>query len=630
MTFLNNKIIVTTLLILTINLFSYTAIAGFLDMPDLSETPTLERKSMLRDIDIPPVSDRNPDPNAGPRLAVSEFRIQGLVEYPDLGITREALNRLVEGIRFNLMAEGKLLESGYSLEELGDLSDLLVDIEEETMERHVTPLEVQKLVWLIRDQRSKRGITLGQIETIADEITRFYRKRGFILAKAYIPKQQVRDGIVNLTLLLGMLGEVEVIGNDMYSERTIASVFDGMLSTPVTHAAVEENLYLINDFPGIVVDGFFEQGHQVGDTKLNINVKDEQKFYSNIRIDNHGTKETGLYRLYLDGQVNNLLGFADYLNVSILSASSPSNTNYWRINYETSFFSPRIKLILDASQNQFVVDQSSGFGSLPLNGVVDVYDIIAQYILQRSRTQNHKVELKYDEISSDLKLGDINTDALDEKLNNTTLTYYFDILEEKNRRLHQGSVRWVNGNIVIGLSDNQDENYNILVADYSLLAFMKLPWVDANTKLIFRTAAQYSGTSLSSIMRAPLGGPTRARAFPINTFTVDDGIYFGVDWVFNSPTFMDVNLGPVNLRRLIQPFVFADYAYGQQYILFEGVNDVTGQFADVGFGLKFAYTADFHGNLQFAFPVSQKVDSIDGIGEEEGMRVVFDFQYRIF
>jgi len=123
-------------------LISFPVSAGFLDMPEIIESPELEKKSMLRDIDIPGVKDRNPDPTAGPRLAVKEFRIQGLVEYPELGITRKEINKLVEKIRFDLMAEDKLLDSGYTLDELGGLSDLLVDIEEDTVKRHVTPIEV--------------------------------------------------------------------------------------------------------------------------------------------------------------------------------------------------------------------------------------------------------------------------------------------------------------------------------------------------------------------------------------------------------------------------------------------------------------------------------------------------------
>src|SRR5690606_21573660 len=124
------------------------------------------------------------------------------------------------------MDEGKLLDSGYTLDELSELSDLIANIEEETKDQHVGPVEVQRLVFLIREQRRKRGITLGMIESVADTITRYYRERGFILAKAYIPEQQVRDGVVTLTLLLGELGEVEAQNNKRYSSWLIERTFN--------------------------------------------------------------------------------------------------------------------------------------------------------------------------------------------------------------------------------------------------------------------------------------------------------------------------------------------------------------------------------------------------------------------
>ena len=56
------------------------ASAGFLEMPDISDVPELERKTLLRDMDIPAVRDRNPDPQAGPRLAVSAFAGKKVVD----------------------------------------------------------------------------------------------------------------------------------------------------------------------------------------------------------------------------------------------------------------------------------------------------------------------------------------------------------------------------------------------------------------------------------------------------------------------------------------------------------------------------------------------------------------------
>src|SRR5690554_5213009 len=128
------------------------ASARFLEMPDTTEVPEMERESMLKDLDIPGVRERDPDPMAGPRLNITEFRVQGVVEYPELGITRESLNKLVENIRFEMMGEGEMLDSGYTLDEVGEISDLVAEIESATQGQNVGPEEVQRLVFLIREQ----------------------------------------------------------------------------------------------------------------------------------------------------------------------------------------------------------------------------------------------------------------------------------------------------------------------------------------------------------------------------------------------------------------------------------------------------------------------------------------------
>ncbi len=616
---------INALLFIVASVYVPVAMADFLEMPEIEQLRDAEEKTLLQDLDVPAVRERSPDPTAGPRLAVSEFRIQGLVEFPELGITREALTQLVEGIRFVLMEEGKLLESGYTIDELGEISDLLVEIEEETVERHVSPLEVQKLVWLIREQRGKRGITLGQIEAVANKITNFYRERGFILAKAFIPKQRVRDGVVSLTLLLGILGEVSVKNNDMYDAELLQSVFADLLTKPVTNKSVEENLFIINSFPGINVDGYFEPGYQVGDTRLNINVKNEARYTANLRADNHGTEESGLYRFYADFQVNNLLGIADHMKVGLLQAKSPNNTTYWQLAFESNFFSPRFRAGIESSRNQFVVDQTIP-SSFDLSGEVDVLSIYGQYIQKRGRTANSGYELRAETIKSDVQIGNFNNE--NDELRHVSIKYNLDYLDDADKRLHEGNIKYTRGKFEAGKEVRQDENYHILSADYTLLTFLQVPFTESVSRLIFRSSLQYSGTNLSAIARFSLAGPTRVRGFSPSFFTADDALYLGVDWVFNSPDILDIQIGPVNLKSFVKPFVFFDYAYGKQYEIAAGKEDPTGQLADVGVGLQFSHGYKFSGNLQLGYKILDQFTGLDGgQPKADDARLLFDMQY---
>ena len=610
------------------------ALAGFFDMPEITELPQLERKSLLKDLDIPGVRDRDPDPESGPRLNITKFKLEGIVEYPELGINKADIDGLIEKIRFDLMEEFKVQESGFTETEIEQISKLLIDIEEETLDRHVTELEVQKLVWLVREQRSKRGVTLGQIETVADRITRFYRQRGFILAKAYIPQQQVRDGVVTLTLLLGSLGQVEVQGNELYDSDVLASVFDDWYTKPVTNSVVEENLYLINDYPGVISTGFFEPGDQIGDTRLNISVQNEQRYEFNMRLDNHGSEQTGEYRLYGEAKLNNLLGNADQLHIAALYTFEPDNTDYAQIRYATRLFSPRFDIAAGVSSNDFVLgsgnSEASNITNLALTGSTEQSDITATYRFKRSRTNSLFGIIKFEEIESKLRIGafpGLGDAGLDDIVNNTTLTFSYDLLDEENTILHQGDFSLLFGSFDKGAAIGQDEDYSILNANYSLLTFWQPAFLDSRTRLVYRASLQYSESALSSINQYSLAGPTRVRAYEINQFSADNAIYTGVDWVFDAPEFFDWDIGNTNFKNIARPYIFLEVSWGETLSLVENVDDVTGQLLGAGVGLQFSYSNLLQGNFQLAIPLHEDFSSDDIETPGDDFNVVLDVQY---
>lgn len=613
-------------------LMSFNGYADFFSMPEITEMPKMERKSLLKDLDIPSVRERDPDPQSGPRLNVEKFKIEGIVEFPELGINKVDIDNLIEGIRFDLMQEYEVQDSGFTQKELAEVSKLLVEIEEETQDRHVSDIEVQRLIWLVREQRSKRGVTLGQIETVADRITKFYRERGFILAKAYIPQQQVRDGIVTLTVLLGTLGEVDVQNNKIYDSKVIASAFDEFLTLPVTNDLVEENLYIINDFPGLTAVGFFQPGSQVGDTKLTINVKDEKKYNMNVRLDNHGSELTGEYRLYADALLQNPLGNADQLKAAILGSFSPENSTYYELRYATRLFSPRFTLGIGASNNDFVLGQGSNetINTLGIFGETIQSDITATYSFKRSRTESYYADIKYNKIKSILRLGAVggkNDTTLDDKVSNLSFTFRFDSLDETSKILHQGDLTLTSGQFDQGADIGQDKNYNIFQANYSLLTFWQVPFFDANTRLIYRASLQYSSSSQSSINQFSLAGPTRARGYQTNQYSADNAIYSGVDWIFDAPEFFDIDIGGANLRKVIQPFLFVDFSWGEVISIVEDESNSTGQMYDAGFGFQFSYRDNINGNLQIAFPLNEQFSDETITVPDDNFRLVFDFQY---
>jgi len=627
-------------------LFQSFAYAGFLEMPDTAEVPEFERESLSLDMDIPALRDRDPNPEAGPRLNVKEFRVQGLIEYPELGITRAKIIKQVEKIRFDMMEEGEQLESGYTIDELKEVSDLIAEIEKETDGRHVGAVEVQKLVFLIREQRRKRGITLGMIEVVADTITRYYRERGFILAKAYIPKQHVRDGVVTITLMLGQLGEVEVKNNKHYSEKLIKRVFSSSLAKPVTNDVVEENLYLINDLPGLSVGGYFEAGSQVGDTKLNVNVNSEKRIDANVRLDNHGSAESGEYRAYSDFYVNNPLGIGDQLQLGVLASFNPENSLYGSVRYSLPIYTPRFGFSLGVSSNDFVTDTPGATASekFEITGKSFVADAIFTYKLNRTRKKNNNILIGISDIKSEIQYGNLLNAGTEDKVRKIDATYQFDVLNEKKRILHQGGITFSVADFVMGAEDGQDKAPEILSFDYSRLSFIKVPFTKSESKWIIRGAGQYSDAALSEVLQFSLAGPARTRGFAINEAFTDDAIFLGSDLVFSGPSFGGVTVAGEKIEDVFQPFVFLDIAYGRNNAFIEGEDDVTTYLVDVGVGIKIVFSEGLRGNLSLAVPVDAENSAMeklkdeddfdpDGLSDSEdltpgdGLKLYFDLQY---
>lgn len=629
-------------------LSSHSVNAGFLEMPDTTEVPEMERESMLKDLDIPPVRDRDPDPMAGPRLNITEFRVQGIVEFPELGITRQSLMKLVEGIRFDLMREGEMLESGYTLEEMSEISDLVADIEEETEGESVGPLDVQRLVFLIRDQRRRRGVTLGMIEAVADTITRYYRERGFILAKAYIPEQRVRDGVVTLTLLLGNLGEVAVHNNKKYTAKTIQNIFKPNLNKPVKSDVIEEKLFFVNDLPGLNAQAFFEPGSQVGDTKLSVNVLQEDLLSANVRVDNHGSASTGEYRIYSDFYWANPAGWGDQLHVGLLATVEPANSLYGSIHYGIPLLHQRAKWSFGGSTNDFVSNTITG---LSLTGKSYVVDTSFNYILQRSRAKNYSVEFRANQIYTDIdqELGDIQTqrrvnqDEFDTKSRNIDLVFNFDVLLDSIHSLHQGGVRLTSSEILQEYKRvNQKDVTPIIALDYSFLTFFKFPFTDANTRVLFKVSGQYAETSIASTSQFSLAGPNKMRSLEINQYNSDSGIYAGVDWMFSGPKFLSANVGGTKLSDIVQPYLFFEGAYGDT----TPPGGIIGQASPglvyhgtwlgvygAGLGVKFAYGRNFRGGLSYAHVLNYLYHT--GTVNTQGVEVnqtetSLDNQYKIY
>ena len=631
MRFKNIKLSVYRLLLLLG--FSSAVNAGLVEMPVIEELPEVDEEVLVGSMDVPQVSERSPDPNEGPKLYITEFRVQGIIEFPDMGITRELIQNMVEYLRYSLMEEELLELQGYSKQEIREANSLLSESATQA-ERDAASARMQELLERFRAHRQERGATLGIIEDVANKVTRYYRERGFILAKAYIPQQQVRDGVVTLTVLLGELGDIKFNNNKLYSTKPVKRVFNNILSKPVKAQNIEEKLFMVNEYPGLAVQGFFEPGSQVGDTFLNINVINERRFNQSVRLDNHGPESTGSIRAYTEGVWNNPTGIGDKLQLGFLKPLDAEDSNFGSFRYTLPIYTPRYMLSLGVSRNDFVV---SGFENTQIIGQDEnegsqstVADASFTYTFRRERRSSSAFQIKYSQISSDVEVVATQDGGFaDETVTNTEASYIYSFLDDQRKIRHQASLSLISSQL--DAPEKQIlKDINLARLNYSLLKFLKVPFTDSDSRLVVRIDAQFAGAGISSINQFSNTGAARVRGYKISDFFSDDGVFLGVDWFFEGPGFLKYKIGSQTLSDLVQPYVFFDVAHGVSYDPSKERGEPTDRatLTDFGFGLSFSYKGKFRGNLSVAIPSTyQEEFDLNLTIEESSPKAYFDMSY---
>jgi len=167
-----------------------------------------------------------------------------------------------------------------------------------------------------------RDITLGDILDVADKIEAAYRAKGYLLVRAYVPPQRVRDGVFTINVVEGYLGNVMVQGGDGETRRDINGYLKPALTTrPPRLSAVERALLLTNDIPGVNATGILKPSpDKPGASDLVVDIS-QPPITGGLAVDDRGSRFSGIWTVQGDVEINSIFG-ADQLSATVTSSPS--------------------------------------------------------------------------------------------------------------------------------------------------------------------------------------------------------------------------------------------------------------------------------------------------------------------
>jgi hemolysin activation/secretion protein len=447
-----------------------------------------------------------------------------------------------------------------------------------------------------------KELDLSELEKIAQTITEEYQRRGYTLARAYVPEQEVNNGAVEIAVLEGRVGQIDVTGNKNYSTEFIRKGFSGVVSErAIKQTTLEKSLLLLNENSDLKAKALLKAGQEPGTTDIIVDVEDKLPLHLALDYNNFGSKSVSRNRFGAELTLSKfLLIEGSSLSVRGVIGSDPNALLYGRTSYVLPVNNYGTKLGLYASGGDFDVGQE--FAELNLKGKTWGYGISLGHPFIKTRFQSLTSEFGFE--SKDTKqflLGSLSSrDRI--RMLRTGVTY--DGSDSTGRSFIFLSLFQGLGD-AFGAMENNDPQSSRIGADNR---FTKLNLDLARAQrfsdlfsLILRGSGQVSSASLVASEQFSLGGADTVRGYPQGEFLGDDAYNVSAEF----------RVSPLTNNEIAQLAFFIDHgavsvkkpAIGQKKY-----NDLTG----AGFGLRLSLPFDFHTRLDIGFPVKPTKPSSGG------------------
>lgn len=170
-----------------------------------------------------------------------------------------------------------------------------------------------------------QDIYFEDLLAFALRVSRYYQAKGYLTSYAYVPEQQIVDGVVTVAVSESLVDNLEISGNKWARNWYLKNIVmgrDGLREGTVFNAkALQGALRELNEENYIQAQSSISKDGE--DTNLELNVRDKFPLRFNFGWDDYGREYTGVQRASFLLGLDNLTGLGDKIyGGAILSSGS--------------------------------------------------------------------------------------------------------------------------------------------------------------------------------------------------------------------------------------------------------------------------------------------------------------------
>ena len=366
-----------------------------------------------------------------------------------------------------------------------------------------------------------QALSVADLRRATDALTAYYRARGYLLARAYLPEQDIRNGLVEIAMIEGRVGAVNLqkVGAVRLTEQRLGAALESQRGAVIRGDLLQRPLLLLNDLPGVVARATLSPGREAGTSDLNLKVEEGRPVSGLVDADNFGSRYTGVARVAAEVNLNDPSGHGD---LATLRAQITEQMRLVRGGYQTAVGSDGLRLGVNGSALRYTL--CCDFAPLQSRGRANELSVIANYPLLRSLAGNVSVAANLTQrdmfnqtiagTTSDKTVRSLSAGLSGDLGQADALTVWSVNLLGGRADLS----RWAPDLAADALSARVDGDF--VKASYALQHERQLApaW-----SLKMALNGQFASRNLDSSEQMGLGGPFGVRAYPVGEALGDEG-----------------------------------------------------------------------------------------------------------
>lgn len=373
-----------------------------------------------------------------------------------------------------------------------------------------------------------KTVKLAQLRNAARAITLKYLEQGYITSRAIVPQQKIEDGIVEIKVIEGSIGEIQIEGNNRLRENFVRKRLELGVGTPVKVDDIEGQLQLLRSNQAIDnIEANLQPAPGEGESSLVVEIDEANPWLIGGEINNYDTVATGAEKISLTFGHRNLTGNSDQLRGIFSQALSASS---WSI--DTSYSLPlnakdgTLQLRVNVDRNEIVGDE---FEDLDLEGDSELYEISFRQPLTRNLRKEFALSLGFSyQESRDF----FNGVRLNETIRTSTIKFGQDYTKRDvqgvwafRSQLNLGFDGSDDGEALINNDDEQPDDVFVSWLGQA----QRLQRINPNNLLVLQADLQFTPSNLSTAEQFVIGGAQSVRGYRQNARLGENGFRLSVE-----------------------------------------------------------------------------------------------------